>query len=86
MNTNLDIDLAVYIKKDNSFNGAIQIAAFVLGQKVVDWTTVSATTSFVQYTITVPHANLVMTEYVELQVRVNGTAGNVYVDDFSVSQ
>jgi hypothetical protein len=85
MNTNLDIDLSVYIKK-SGLDGTIQIAAFVLGQKVVDWTTVAATTSYAQYTITVPSAGLVLTEYVELQVRVSGTTGNAYVDDFSVSQ
>jgi len=85
MNTNLDIDLSVYIKK-SGLDGAIQMAAFVLGQKVVDWTTVAATTSYAQYTITVPHAYLVMTEYIELQVRVSGTTGNAYIDDFSVSQ
>ena len=86
MNTNLDIDLSVYIKKGGGLDGTIQIAAFVLGQKVVDWTTVAATTSYAQYTITVPSSNLVMTEYVELQVRVSGTSGYAYIDDFSVSQ
>ena len=86
MNTNLDIDLSVYIKKGGGLDGIIQMAAFVLGQKVVDWTTVAATTSYAQYTITVPSSNLVMTEYVELQVRVSGTSGYAYIDDFSVSQ
>ena len=86
MNTNLDIILSVYIKKDNQLNGSVWLAGFVLGRMVAAWEEKTTTTSYAQYSITIPHADLVMTEYVELQVRVNGTAGNVYVDDFSVSQ
>jgi hypothetical protein len=81
-----DLTLAVYLKDDASFNGHVYLWATQNSRRVVDWTEKTPTTSYVQNSITVAAADLEAGEYVDLYATVDGTAGNVYVDDFSASQ
>jgi hypothetical protein len=85
-NPNLDLILLIYLKKNAQFNGIVELAGFVMGQNTTGWIAKSVTTSYAQYSVTIPYTSLLLTEFVELQVRVNGTAGNVFVDDFSANQ
>lgn len=81
-----DLTLAVYMKDDATFNGAVILYA-VMDLEVVSGPTVKTmTTSYVQNTLVISASDLVQDKYLDLYVGVNGTAGNVYIDDFSYSQ
>lgn len=80
-----DIDLNVYIKDDASFNGSIVLEAVSKAKRLGILTEPTLTTSYVQQTITVSSSDLVVDDYITLYAHVVGTAGSVYIDDFSVS-
>lgn len=80
-----NITLGVYIKDDASFNGVVEAAIYLLGKRITGWTAWTPTTSYVQNTIVASSADLLLDEVLELHIRVNGTAGNVYIDDFGVA-
>jgi hypothetical protein len=80
-----DITLGVYIKDDASFNGVVEAAIYLLGKRITGWTTWTPTTSYVQNTIVASSADLLLDEVLELHIKVNGTDGNVYIDDFGVA-
>lgn len=80
-----DITLSVYVKDDASFDGWFEAAIYLLGKRITGWTEWTATTSYVQKTIVASSSDLLLNEYLELRMRVYGSAGNLYVDDFGVS-
>ena len=81
-----DITLSAYIKKDGSFNGQVYMSAIQNGKWVVAPTIKAVTTSYVQYSIAAAEADLVENEYIDLYVSASGTAGSVFIDDFSSAQ
>jgi len=81
-----DLTLAVYLKDDSGFNGKVYLWAIHNSRRVADFTEKTPTTSYAQNSITVSSADLENSEYVDLYVTVTGTAGNVFIDDFSASQ
>jgi hypothetical protein len=82
-----DLTLGIYLKKDGTFNGE-HVSLFALQDS--KWLYVPAikaiTTSYVQYTVVVDSADLVLNKYIDLFIQVDGTAGSIFVDDFSASQ
>lgn len=80
-----DLTLSAYIKDDASFDGRVFFIA-VRDGKFISRTEKTPTTSFVQESVVVPAASLVADEYLDLIIAVNGTAGLLWVDDFSASQ
>ena len=81
-----DFTLSVYLKDDADFNGTVTMWATTVNRMAESFTEKTMTTSYAENTITVAAADLVDEEYMELWVSVTGTAGNVFVDDFSYSQ
>ncbi|MDX9785437.1 MAG: NosD domain-containing protein [Desulfobacterales bacterium] len=81
-----DITLSVYMRADASYSGFVAMYAIHNGKPVVPYTDKTLTTSYTQQSITVSSADLVVGEYLDLWVGVSGTAGNVYIDDFSYAQ
>lgn len=81
-----DMSLRVYMKDDVSFNGEVYLFAEVNGIQVDLPVVKTMTTSYVQQSITVDPADIATGDYVHLHVSVSGTAGSVYVDDFSATQ
>ena len=81
-----DITLSIYLKDEATFNGQVFLWATKDGQVVVDPTEKTMTTSYAENTLVVPEASLVENDYLTLWIGVNGTAGYVFVDDFSASQ
>jgi hypothetical protein len=81
-----DLTLKVYMKDDSSFNGTVYLMAIQDGDWVVDPTTKTMTTSYVEQSVVVASADLTLNSYVTLYAVVTGTAGNVFADDFSYSQ
>ncbi|MDX9788881.1 MAG: NosD domain-containing protein [Desulfobacterales bacterium] len=81
-----NITLSAYMKADASYSGFVAMYAIQNGKPVVPYTDKTLTTSYAQQSITVSSAALVVGEYLDLWVGVSGTAGNVYIDDFSYAQ
>jgi hypothetical protein len=77
--------LSVYMKDDVSFNGEVHLFAEVNGIQPDRPTVKTMTTSYVQQSITVSSADFATDDYIHLYAQVTGTAGSVYVDDFSAS-
>lgn len=83
----LPVYLKVYVKKDGTFNGTFCLFAVQNGGDVgVYPVTYTLTTSYVEYTLTIPSGNFVSNFPIELICTVSGTAGYVYIDDFSAAQ
>jgi len=80
-----DITLSVYLKEDGSLNGNVYLFAVREGRAVSSYEYQTVTSSYAQYSVVVDTADLVVDEYLELHLGVTGTAGNLYVDDFSAS-
>lgn len=80
-----DIDMSVYMKSDASFDGEVVMYAVQNGWSIVLPTIKTLTTSYAQYSITVSSADLVVDEWLNLYVGVVGSAGNIYIDDFSIT-
>jgi hypothetical protein len=80
-----DITLAVYLKEDGSLNGNVYLLAVREGRAVSSYEYKTVTSSYAQYSVVVDTADLVVDEYLELHLGVTGTAGNLYIDDFSAS-
>jgi hypothetical protein len=83
--TGSDITLTIYAKDDAAFNGEVGLMALVNNQIAVELTAKTMDTSYGAHTLTVPAASLVDNEWIELVARVQGSAGNVYFDDFSAA-
>jgi hypothetical protein len=81
-----DITLKIYLKDNASFDGAVYLWGTKDGQVLIGPTEKTVTTSYVEYSVDAPSASLVVDDYLTLWIGVNGTAGNVFVDDFSYSQ
>ncbi|MDY0324800.1 MAG: NosD domain-containing protein [Candidatus Cloacimonadaceae bacterium] len=81
-----NITLSAYMKADASYSGFVAMYAIQNGKPVVPYSDKTLTTSYTQQSITVSSADLVVGEYLDLWVGVSGTAGNVYIDDFSYAQ
>lgn len=80
-----DLTLNAYIKEDGSLNGG---TVFLVKRDgfILTWEKKSVTTSYVKNSVVVPSASLVAGEFLELYVLVYGTAGNLWIDDFSAEQ
>jgi hypothetical protein len=80
-----NVTMNVYMKDDASFNGEVQLFVKNDFKKVVDYTTKTMTTSWVEQSVTVQSADIATGDYVVLWALITGTAGAVYIDDFSAS-
>jgi hypothetical protein len=80
-----NLTLYVYMKDDVSFNGDVGLWATLHGVPIDAPVTKTMTTSYVQQSITVNSADIATNDYVTLVVGATGTAGSVFVDDFSAS-
>lgn len=80
-----NITLGVYLKKGATFNGAITAAIYHLGNRITGWTTWTPTTDYALNAIIANSGDLVQDEMLELWIRVTGTVGSVYLDDFYAS-
>jgi len=68
------------IKKSADFNGDCDAALYFNGNAVAAWTAMSLTESYVEKTLGCLGASIIEDGIVELQVRVRGTVGSVFVD------
>lgn len=75
----------IYMKDDAGFDGDVVAALFFLGEKITGWTTWTMTTSYVEQDIVGASGAITEDGVIELRVKVRGTAGNVFADDFSYS-
>ena len=80
-----DLTLKIYLKDDASFNGSVHFIVLRNG-KYLSRTVKTPTTSYVQESVVIAAADLVANEYLDLYVLAIGTAGSVWVDDFSADQ
>ena len=80
------ITLKVYLKDDAGFNGQLFLYATIANTVAEEFTEKTPTTSYVENTIEVATGDLINNEYLILWGMVNGTAGNVFFDDFSYTQ
>ena len=81
-----DLTLSIKLKKDGTFNGRVQLIAF-MDHTFVDFPEVKTlTTSYATYSIVVPSSALVLDRFLTLKIAVSGTAGYIYADTFSYSQ
>ena len=78
-------DITFYIKDDVAFNGDVQAALFFMGVNITNWETIPTTTDYVQQTLIAHASDITEDGVIELKIKVRGTAGNIYVDDFGVS-
>jgi len=83
LNASSAINLNIYMKKDGDFNGEVWLMV-VRGGCHLELTPITLTTDYEQKTITIATGNLVVGEYLTMWVVVQGSAGNVFADDFSV--
>lgn len=75
--------LGIYLRKSATFNGSVVLEAYDSdGAMAAGPTTVTLTESFVQHTMLVPA--MTVGDTVTLRVRVRGTAGTVWADDFDL--
>ena len=77
-----DTALCIWLRKDATFNGDVQLEAWFGGKQVVATTPAVVTTTYAKYSLTALAANLPYAGMVELRIRVRGTAGNCYLDSF----
>jgi len=75
----------LYMKDDSSFNGDVVAALYFLGERITGWSTWTMTTSYVEQSIVGALGDITEDGMLELRVKVRGTAGNVFADDFSYS-
>ena len=80
-----DLTLNAYLKDDASFNGACYFFV-VRNGKNISYTAKTPTTSYVKESVVIGTSDLVAGEYLDLYVWIYGTAGNVWIDDFSAEQ
>lgn len=73
----------IYTKDDVAFNGDVQAALYFLGKKITGWTEWTMTTSYIEQSIEAASEDVTEDGILELRIKVRGTAGNVYADDFS---
>lgn len=80
-----DHTLGIYLMKSATFNGSVQLEAYNSTSRLVTGPTTAAVTDvWAQYTMTIAAADMPCDGTVMLRIRVRGTAGNVWADDFSV--
>jgi hypothetical protein len=79
------LTLNAYIKDDASFDGYVAFLVIRNG-KFISKTMKDPTTSWAKNSVVVATDDLVEGEYLDLYVLVNGTAGSLFVDDFSAEQ
>ena len=77
--------IKIYMKDDADFNGDVQAALYFLGKKITGWTEWTMTTSYVEQSIIAAAEDVTEDGILELRIKVRGTTGNVYADDFSYS-
>lgn len=77
------VELSVYMKSNASFNGTCQYSVWHEGVQIVNWTAITLTTSYQSFAISVPGASIPRSGFVEVRVRVNGTAGYAYLAERS---
>jgi hypothetical protein len=80
-----DLTINAYLKDDSDFNGAVFFFVSRNGEHI-SRTAKTPTTSYVKESVVVAAADLTADEYLDLIVAVTGTAGNVWIDDFSADQ
>jgi hypothetical protein len=79
--------LGLYIKKDASFNGDVKADVRFVGEKIVDNQTITPSTNdtYELKNITIDSGDITEDGVLELIIKVRGTSGNIYLDDFSRS-
>jgi hypothetical protein len=80
-----DITISLYAKKDNSFNGSVEIMILQNGAHL-SRTTITPTTNYDKYDVVVDDTTFVVGEYLDIFILILGSLGNVFIDDFSSSQ
>jgi hypothetical protein len=76
--------LKFYIKKDGTFDGDVKADVRFVGNLVADNQNIPVTTSYVQNSVVVSSGSITEDGVIELTLKVRGTTGNIYIDDFSV--
>ena len=79
------LTVSAYLKDDADFNGTVNFLV-VRNGKWISKTAKTPTTSYVKESVVVATGDLVADDYIDLYVIVSGTAGNVWIDDFSAEQ
>lgn len=82
---NNDREFSIYMRDDAAFNGSVELEVRFKGETIVAPVAKTMTTSFVEQTITAPAVSIPENGVLELVVKVKGTAGYVYADDFTWS-
>ena len=82
---NTDRNFSIYMRKDALFNGSVALEVRFMGEVIVAPVTKVMTNTFVEQTITAPAASVPENGVLELVVKVKGTLGYVYADDFTWS-
>jgi|GEM_PF-3962791 hypothetical protein len=74
-------------KKSSTFNGDMRAAVFFNGSQIVDWTDVTPSSSdtFESKSVSVASNLITMDGVLELRVKARGSAGNCWVNTFTVS-
>jgi len=80
-----DLTLNLYLKKDAGFNGVV-IFLPVRNGCWISRSEKTPTTTYVKESIVIGTAELIADEYMDLYAIVSGTAGSIWVDDFSAEQ
>lgn len=83
--TSGDLTLSLYMKDDASYNGNT-VLAVVRNGKYLQTSDITLTTSYVKQDVVVSSSDLVLNNYLDLWAYCTGSTGNMYVDDFSMSQ
>lgn len=78
------INISFFAKKDASFNGEVQTDVLFLKNEIVSSSTIYLSTDYSMFTVNIDGSNITGNGFAELRIKVNGTAGNVYVDEFFV--
>jgi hypothetical protein len=80
----VDRTVTVYMKKSADFDGTVKAALFWKGVLIDGWDSLSLSTSYQQFTLVGPAANIDEDGVLELRMRVlKGTAGSVFLDDLA---
>jgi len=74
---------SMYMKKDATFNGDAILEVWFLGKLVAGPTTLSLTTSYVKQNMTISSVDITEDGVLDFRIRVSGTTGYVYADNFS---
>jgi len=86
-NSGVDKTLSAYVKASTVFNGDVSGAIFFMGIAITEWSDITPTgyDAYEQKSLVANAADIIEDGVLELQIKVRGDAGSVYVDDFSAA-